>query len=67
MDRKSKALIVGIVFGAAIGGIFGWLASSGENDEGETGLAALGPGDYFQLGIGILTLARQFGSMVKRI
>jgi hypothetical protein len=29
------------------------------------GLAALGPGDYFQLGISILTLARQFGSMLR--
>jgi hypothetical protein len=67
MNRKSKALFVGIVFGAIIGGIFGWLASGGENEEGESGLAALGPSDYFQLGIGILTLARQFGSMVKRL
>ena len=67
MNKKKKALVVGILFGAFIGGIFGWLASSGENDEGETGLASLGPGDYFQLGIGILTLARQFGTMVKRV
>jgi hypothetical protein len=67
MNRKSKSLLVGILFGAIVGGIFGYLASAGENEEGETGLAALGPGDYFQLGIGILTLARQFGAMVKRV
>lgn len=67
MERKSRGLIAGILFGAVVGGIFGWMASNSENDDGETGIAALGPGDYFQLGIGILTLARQFGSMVKRI
>lgn len=67
MNRKTKALVVGVLFGAVVGGIFGYLSTSAENDEGETGLAALGPADYFQLGIGILTLARQFGGMVKRI
>lgn len=67
MSRKTRALIVGITFGAILGGVFGYLASNSEDDDGESGLAALGPGDYFQLGIGILTLARQFGSMIKRM
>ncbi|MEX1019221.1 MAG: hypothetical protein WDZ49_06150 [Litorilinea sp.] len=67
MNRKIRALVVGVAFGALVGGIFGYLSTNAENDEGDTGLAALGPADYFQLGIGILTLARQFGSMVKKI
>jgi hypothetical protein len=67
MDRKAKALLVGAVFGAMVGGVFAWLASGTENEEGESGIEALGPSDYLQLGIGLLTLARQFGSMVKRV
>ena len=50
--------------GAFLGAAFGWVVGNNEPDEEMPGLAALGPGDYFQLGISILTLARQFGSMI---
>ncbi|HMN29808.1 MAG TPA: hypothetical protein PKE45_16775 [Caldilineaceae bacterium] len=68
MTYKTKALLVGAVAGALLGAVFAWIASSGEGDKrGEpAGLAALGPGDYLQLGISILTLGRQFSSMVKK-
>jgi hypothetical protein len=49
-----------------LGAAFGWVVGDNEpDDDGKMGLAALGPGDYFQLGISILTLARQFGSMLR--
>jgi hypothetical protein len=54
--------------GALLGAAFAWVASDGEHEgkEGHVGLAALGPGDYFQLGISLLNLARQFSGMVKK-
>jgi hypothetical protein len=51
-----------------IGAILAWTATDNqpEGEEATNPLAALGPSDYLQLGIGILTLGRQFGSMLKR-
>jgi hypothetical protein len=68
MSQRVKSMLVGLAAGALLGAAFAWVASEGVDEEGgeRLGLAALGPGDYFQLGISILTLARQFGSMVKK-
>lgn len=67
MNQKTKSLLIGIAAGAALGGALAWVASDGgDSDSGEpTGIAALGPGDYIQLFISILTLARQFSSMLR--
>jgi hypothetical protein len=69
MRYRTKALIIGTVIGAAVGAILALTSSDGydEASSAENPIAALGPGDYFQLGISILTLARQFGSMLKRV
>lgn len=69
MSTKSKSVLVGLLAGAVLGAAFGWVASDGDQEgkEGHLGLAALGPGDYFQLGISILNLARQFSGMVKKV
>lgn len=61
-----KSILIGLVAGALLGSAFGWVVGDNEpDDNGKMGLAALGPGDYFQLAISILTLARQFGSMLR--
>ena len=67
MNHKTKALIIGVVAGGLLGAAFAWVASDGfiDDDEAEHPLASLGPSDYFQLGINILSLARQFGGMLK--
>jgi hypothetical protein len=69
MKYRTKALIIGTLVGAAVGAILALTSSDGydEAKSSENPIAALGPGDYFQLGISILTLARQFGSMLKRV
>lgn len=70
MSYKTKSVLIGLAAGAFLGAAFAWVASDGGDTDDERGqpmgLAALGPGDYFQLGISILTLARQFSSMLKR-
>ena len=65
MNYRTKTIIVGLLAGALLGAAFGWVIGDDDLDEEMPGLAALGPGDYFQLGISILTLARQFGSMIR--
>ncbi|MBW7882875.1 MAG: hypothetical protein H3C34_09590 [Caldilineaceae bacterium] len=69
MSHKARAMLIGAVAGAFLGVAFAWVASDGVKDEdggGKTALQALGPMDYFSLGIAILTLARQFGGMLKK-
>ena len=68
MSYRTKALLIGTLFGAAVGAILAWTATADHDDgqEATNPLATLGPSDYLQLGIGILTLGRQFGSMLKR-
>ena len=69
MSHKTRAVVIGIAAGALLGAAFAWIAGDGydEADETKNPIAQLGPGDYFQLGISILTLARQFGGMLKRM
>lgn len=67
MSAKMKSVLVGMLAGALLGAAFGWVSSDGDEDSaGPSGLASLGPSDYFQLGISLLTLARQFNGMVKK-
>jgi len=66
-SNRKMVVVTGMLAGAFLGGIFAWMASSRESGEGENvAVAALGPSDYFQLGISILTLARQFGSILNK-
>ena len=57
-----------LLAGALLGATFAWVVSDDDakSSDEPAGLAALGPGDYLQLGISILTLARQFSSMVRK-
>lgn len=65
-SNRMGVLVTGVLAGAFLGGIFAWMAS-GRNGEGENAaVASLGPSDYFQLGISVLTLARQFGAMLNK-
>lgn len=69
MKYRTKALLYGAIGGALIGVILALTSSDGYDDAkaSENPITALGPADYFQLGIGVLTLARQFGQMLKRV
>ena len=69
MSHRTRALLIGLISGAFIGGAFAWLASEMSEDKNGNRTAVvsqLGPMDYFSLGIAVLTLARQFGGMLKK-
>ena len=68
MSHRTKAILIGVAAGALLGAAFAWVAGDGEDDpeKGQNAITSLGPLDYFQLGISILTLARQFGGMLQR-
>ena len=68
MNHKTKSILIGVTAGALLGAAFAWVAGDGydEDNADQNPVAALGPTDYFQLGISILTLARQFGGMLRR-
>ena len=68
MKYRTKALLIGISIGALVGAVLALTSADGydEASSAESPIASLGPGDYFQLGISVLTLARQFGQMLKR-
>jgi hypothetical protein len=67
MNSKTRSLLIGAIAGAVLGAAFAWVASSSSDEDGSSGaIETLGPTDYFQLGIGILNLARQFGSMLHK-
>lgn len=65
-SNRSVIILTGVLAGAFLGGIFAWMASSRQGDGEQAAGAALGPSDYFQLGISVLTLARQFGAMINK-
>ncbi len=65
-SSRTAVIIVGIIGGALLGGVFAWLSSARSDEDGETALETIGPAEYFQLGIGVLTLARQFQSLLQR-
>lgn len=69
MSHRVRALLIGVISGAFLGATFAWVASELSNDEDgsvSSAVAKLGPMDYFSLGIAMLTLARQFGGMLKK-
>lgn len=69
MNHKFKAVLIGVAAGALLGAAFAWVVGEGESSDEivhKGPLSELGPMDYFALGISILTLARQFGGMVRR-
>ena len=65
-SSRTAVIIAGIIGGALLGGVFAWLSSARTDEDGETALDTIGPAEYFQLGIGVLTLARQFQSLLQR-
>ena len=69
MSHRVRAVLIGVISGAFLGASFAWLASeiAEDKDGNRTSIVSqLGPMDYFSLGIAILTLARQFGGMLKK-
>ncbi len=69
MNYRTKALLIGTIGGAIFGAILAIIASDGydEASESESPIKSLGVGDYIGLGISMLTLARQFGGLLKRV
>jgi hypothetical protein len=68
MKYRTKALLIGILGGAIFGAVLAMISADGyeDADEGNNPITSLGMGDYISLGIGMLTLARQFGGLLKR-
>ncbi len=65
-SSRTAMIVAGVIGGALLGGVFAWLSSARTEESGETAIEAIGPAEYFQLGIGVLTLARQFQSLLQR-
>ena len=68
MSERTRAILTGIIAGSLLGAALAWVATDGYDDasSSEHPIKTLGPGDYLALAIGIMTLARQFGAMLKR-
>jgi hypothetical protein len=65
-SSRTGIVVAGVIGGALLGGLFAWLSSARAGEGDETEREPIGPTEYFQLGIGILTLARQFQSLLQR-
>lgn len=65
-SSRTGIVVAGVIGGALLGGLFAWLSSARAEEGDETERKPIGPTEYFQLGIGILTLARQFQSLLQR-
>lgn len=69
MNSRVKTLLIGAIAGALLGTAFAWVASDSDTDDPEAkiGLTQMRPTDYFQLGVSLLNVARQFSDMVKKV
>lgn len=69
MNDRTKSMLIGLVAGALLGALFGSMLAEEDapgRAPGTTGLAALKAGDYFKIGISLLTLARELGAMTRK-
>ena len=72
MGSRMRTISTGVALGALLGGAMAWIASDDEVDVDpddpniDRAIASLGPADLFQLGISVLTLARQFHGMLRK-
>lgn len=69
MSERMKSVLIGAVLGGAVGAIFGVII--GEANDGQvavkrSSLAGVSPADYMKIGISILTLAREFGQILRK-
>ena len=62
---RTAIIVAGVIGGALLGGVFAWLSSARAEEGDESAVEAIGPTEYFQIGIGVLTLARQFQSLLQ--
>lgn len=69
MKYRTKVLLIGTLVGAIFGAVLALISSEGydEASSSENPIQTLGMGDYLTLGISMLTLARQFGGLLKRM
>ncbi len=69
MNSRVKTLLIGAIAGALLGTAFAWVASDSDADDpaAKIGLTQMRPTDYFQLGVSLLNVARQFSDMVKKV
>ncbi len=66
MKPKTKAIVVGGVSGALLGALFAWIATNVDEEDGDVGINALGPGEFVGMGIAVLSLARQFNDLLRK-
>lgn len=69
MNERLRSVMVGAFWGAAVGALFGMVV--GDADDAQvavkrSSLATVSPADYIKLGISVLTLAREFGQMLRK-
>ena len=65
-SSRTGIVVAGVIAGALLGGLFAWLSSARAEEDDESEREPIGLKEYFQLGIGVLTLARQFQSLLQR-
>jgi gas vesicle protein len=69
MSDRMKSVMIGALLGAAVGAIFGMIVGDANDSQvavKRNSLATVSPTDYMKIGISVLTLAREFGSMLKK-
>lgn len=69
MSNRTKSVVIGSLLGAAIGAIFGLTIGEANDNQvavKRSSLAMVSTTDYMKIGISILTLAREFGSILNK-
>ena len=69
MNERMKSIMVGAFLGAAVGAVLGMIVGDANDKQvavKRSSLAQVAPSDYMKIGISILTLAREFGSMLSK-
>lgn len=66
MERNQRGILIGTLLGAVLGALLAWAMLGNTAKDEPFAIKKAGPGEWFKVGLAILTAARQVSDIVER-